>query len=434
VPEFQRPTGTQDILPPESSRWDAMVARFAVTVEAAGYGLVLGPLFEDVALFQRVGESTDVVRKQMYDFEDKGGRRIALRPEVTASIVRVYVDKRPTAPWKVWSVGPNFRYESPQAGRYRQFYQLDIEAIGSADPDLDVEIISLGWNFYAALGLRQVTLLLNSLGDGACRPAYRELLRSYLDEHRGELCDEHKVRLDENPLRILDCKDPACVAVTANAPRQLDHLCEPCQAHFDRVRRGLDSLGIPYQIDSRLVRGLDYYTRTTFEYVALALDAAQNAIGGGGRYDGLVEEMGGPPTPGIGFAVGIERILLACDAEGVLAAADVAPVLDVFVVDFAGGESAVTLTAELRAAGLRADRAFDGRSPRAQLKAADRSGARLALIVGPDEAASDRVAIKDLRGGEAGEAGQDTVTKADAVAEVRRRLGKRPASAPNVTK
>jgi histidyl-tRNA synthetase len=210
--------------------------------------------------------------------------------------------------------------------------------------------------------------------------------------------------------------------VTANAPRQLDHLCEPCQAHFDRVRRGLESLDIPYQIDSRLVRGLDYYTRTTFEYVALALDAAQNAIGGGGRYDGLVEEMGGPPTPGIGFAVGIERILLACDAEGVLAAADVAPTLDVFVVDFAGGESAVTLTAELRAAGLRADRAFDGRSPRAQLKAADRSGARLALIVGPDEAASDRVAIKDLRA-EGDDASQKTIARAEVLDEVRRRLG-----------
>ena len=422
MPAYRAPIGTRDVLAPESSRWEVLVARFAEVVEAAGYGLILTPIFEDLAVFQRVGESTDVVRKEMYDFEDKGGRHIALRPEMTASVVRAYLQHRPTTPWKTWQVGPNFRHESPQAGRYRQFYQVDIEAIGSADADLDVEVISLGWNFYASLGLRQVELLLNSLGDGTCRPGYRELLRAYLDARRGELCDEHKLRMDDNPLRVLDCKTPACVAATADAPRQLDHLCEPCTVHLARVKAGLEALAIPYRIDTRLVRGLDYYTRTTFEYAGLALESAQDALGGGGRYDGLVGEMGGPDTPGIGFALGLERILLACDAEGVLAAGDTVVPLDVFVVDFAGGDAARDLTARLRGAGLRADRAWDGRSPKAQFKAADRSGARLALVVGPDEAAAGTVAIKDLRAD--GDGRQDTVAQADAVEAVRARLGR----------
>jgi histidyl-tRNA synthetase len=421
--QYRAPIGTRDVLSPESSRWEAAVARFAATVERAGYGLIVTPLFEDLAVFQRVGESTDVVRKEMYDFEDKSGRRIALRPEMTASIVRAYLQNRPTTPWKAWQAGPNFRYESPQAGRYRQFYQLDLEAIGSADADLDVEIIALGWDYYAELGLRRVELLLNSLGDGVCRPAYRELLRAYLDARRGELCDEHKVRLDDNPLRVLDCKTPECVSATADAPRQLDHLCEPCTAHFTRVKAGLGAVGVPYRIDSRLVRGLDYYTRTAFEYAGLALESAQNGVGGGGRYDGLVGELGGPDTPAIGFALGLERTLLACDAEGVFGVEDIQVALDVFVVDFAGGDAARDLTARLRAAGLRADRAWDSRSPKAQFKAADRSGARLALIVGPDEAASGTVGIKDLRtGGQGGADSQDTVTQAQVLETVMARL------------
>ncbi|HEY2303198.1 MAG TPA: histidine--tRNA ligase [Acidimicrobiales bacterium] len=416
--EFRSPIGTRDVLAPESHRWEALVVAFGRAAERAGYGMILTPLFEDLAVFQRVGESTDVVRKEMYDFEDKGGRQMALRPEVTASVVRAFIQHRPTVPWKAWYVGPNFRYESPQAGRFRQFYQLGVEAIGSADADLDVEVIVLGWRFYADLGLRRVSLSLNSLGDDTCRPAYRQALLRYLDLRRSELCDEHKARLEDNPLRVLDCKKPECVAATEDAPRQLDHLCEPCSAHFERVKAGLESLGVPYRIDTRLVRGLDYYTRTTFEYAADALETAQNAIGGGGRYDGLVEEMGGPSTPAIGFALGVERILLACDVEGVLPATGAGP--DVFVVDFAGGAAARDLTFALRDAGLRADRAFDNRSPKSQFKAADRSGARLALVVGPDEAAAGTVSIKDLRAGAGG--GQDAVAVTDLVDEVRRRL------------
>jgi histidyl-tRNA synthetase len=394
------------------------VAVFARVVEGAGYGLIITPTFEDVGVFHRLGDSTDVVQKEMYEFDDKGGRRLALRPEMTASVARAFIEHRPPLPWKCWYGGSNFRYERPQAGRYREFHQVGIEAFGSADPDLDVEVMALGWEFYAAVGIQRRELLVNSLGDGTCRPAYRELLLAYLESHQSELCEEHRARLGDNPLRILDCKRPACQKVVAGAPRQLDHLCDDCAAHFARVIAGLDALHIPYTIDSRLVRGLDYYTRTTFEYAGLALQSAQNALGGGGRYDGLVGAMGGPETPGVGFALGVERILLAIQAEGDAARVAAGRGLDVFVVDFAGGDAGRDLTAALRAAGLQADRAFDGRSPKAQFKAADRSGARVALIVGPDEAANGTVGVKDLLG----ESDQVTVARAAVIEVVRQRL------------
>jgi histidyl-tRNA synthetase len=420
VAELRNPPGTFDVMPADSAPWEAMLAIFAQVVEGAGYGLLITPTFEDIAVFQRMGESTDVVRKEMYDFEDKGGRHVALRPELTASVARSFIQHRPPVPWKAWCAGSNFRFERPQAGRYREFHQLDIEAFGSEDPDLDVEVISLGLEYFRRLGVTRVELLLNSLGDGNCRPAYRELLLRYLREHRDELCDDHRNRLEENPLRVLDCKRPSCQAVVAGAPLQIDHLCEPCQEHFARVKAGLEALGIPYRIAPLLVRGLDYYTRTTFEYAGLALESAQNALGGGGRYDGLVSAMGGPDTPGVGFALGIERILLAVDAEGSTRFLGSGRGIDVFVVDFAGGQAARDLTAKLREAGLRSDRAFDNRSPKAQFKAADRSGARLALVVGPEEAESGKVGIKDL----AGDSEQITVDGADVVEEVLRMLGR----------
>jgi histidyl-tRNA synthetase len=418
VPELRHPPGTFDVLPAESLRWERLVAVFARVVQAAGYGLILTPTFEDVAVFHRLGDSTDVVQKEMYEFEDKGGRRVALRPEMTASVARAFIEHRPPLPWKAWYAGSNFRYERPQAGRYREFHQVGIEAFGSADPDLDVEVVALGWEFYTAVGIERRELLLNSLGDGTCRPAYRELLLAYLESRQGELCEEHRARLGDNPLRVLDCKRPACQKVVAGAPRQLDHLCDDCSAHFARVTAGLDALQIPYTIDSRLVRGLDYYTRTTFEYVGLALDSAQNAIGGGGRYDGLVGAMGGPETPGVGFALGVERILLAVEKEGDRAGLGAGRSLDVFVVDFAGGDAGRDLTASLRAAGLRVDRTFDGRSTKAQFKAADRSGARVAVVVGPDEAAAGVVGLKDLHGS----GDQITVPRADLIDAVQQVL------------
>ncbi|MDQ4090182.1 MAG: histidine--tRNA ligase [Actinomycetota bacterium] len=411
--EFRAPVGTRDVLAPESARWEQLVALFAGQVERAGYGLVLSPMFEEVGVFERVGEGTDVVRKEMYDFEDKGGRRVALRPEGTASVVRAYVQHRPTPPFKAWYAAPNFRYERPQAGRYRQHHQLGVEALGTDDADLDVEVGALAWSICAAVGLSRVTLLLNSLGDDVCRPAYLEALRAFLAG--ASLCDEHLATYEVNPLRVLDCKRETCRVATDAAPRLVDHLCEPCAAHFARVRAGLDSLGVTYVLQPRLVRGLDYYTRTTFELAAEALDSAQNAVGGGGRYDKLAEALGGPATPGIGFGLGIERLLLAADAEGVFPVP--ASAVDVWVIDTTGGTAALALTHELRAAGISADRSFDARSMKSQFKSADRSGARLALVVGENEVAAATVALRDLRAGD-----QETVDRADVVQHVRKRL------------
>ncbi len=391
------PSGTHDVLWPESTRWEAVLSAFAARVEAAGYGMTHTPIFEDVRVFRRgIGEGSDVVGKEMYEFEDRGGRHLALRPEGTAPMVRAFVQHRPPLPWKAWYATPAFRYERPQAGRYRQHHQLGVEALGTADADLDVEVVWLADRFYRSLGLATFELRLNSMGDQVCRPDYLDLLRTYLRQRQDQLCDEHRQRFEANPLRVLDCKRPGCRAATEGAPALVDHLCDPCRDHFVRVRVGLDVLGVPYQLDHRLVRGFDYYTRTTFEFSSQALDSAQNGIGGGGRYDGMVAMLGGPPTPGIGFGLGIERILLACDAEGVFA---VAPQpLDAFVVDVVGGDAGRDLTAQLRQAGLRADRAFDGRSMKSQLKSADRSGAVVALIVGPDEQAAGTVTLRPLRG------------------------------------
>ncbi len=413
--EFRAPIGTHDVLPPESARWQRLVAAFAAMAGRAGYQLVITPIFEDLAVFQRVGEETDVVRKEMYDFLDKGGRRVALRPEGTAPVVRAFVQHRPLVPFKAWYAAPSFRYERPQAGRYRQHHQLGVEALGTDDPELDVEVVALAYRACRAVGLEGVRLLLNSLGDDACRPAYLEGLRAHLAERRQGLCDEHRDRYEANPLRVLDCKREACVTTTAGAPRLADHLCDACADHYRRVREGLKGLGVTFEEAPRLVRGLDYYTRTTFELQSPALDAAQNALGGGGRYDKLAEELGGPPTPGIGFGLGVERILLAADAEGVFPAPT--STAAVWVVDTTGGEAATAVAHQLREAGVACDRSFGGRSMKAQLKAADRAGARLAVIVGEREKAAGTVTLRDLATHE-----QDEVTREELVKMVEERL------------
>ncbi|MGI9021709.1 MAG: histidine--tRNA ligase [Acidimicrobiales bacterium] len=413
--DFRSPTGTHDVLAPESTRWRNLVVHFGRTVGLAGYGLVVSPMFEEVGVFERLGEGTDVVGKEMYDFRDKGDRHLALRPEGTASVVRAWVQHRPPLPFKAWYVAPNFRYERAQAGRFRQHHQAGVEALGPTDADLDVEVVALAVSVVGGLGLTNVELLLNSLGDDMCRPGYTATLASFLDGRRDQLCHEHRARALDNPLRVLDCKRETCRTATADAPRSIDHLCDACRAHFARVRAGLDALGVGYTIETRLVRGLDYYTRTTFELAARELTSAQNAVGGGGRYDGLAEALGGPPTPGIGFGLGVERLLLACDAEGVFPAPTAT--VDVFVVDTTGGHEALGLTHELRRAGIAADRAFDARSMKAQFKAADRSGAPLALVVGEREQAEATVTVRDLTSGD-----QETVGRRDVVAHVKKVL------------
>jgi histidyl-tRNA synthetase len=352
-------------------------------------------MFEEIGVFSRVGEGTDVVRKEMYDFLDKGERHLALRPEGTASVARAFVQHHPTTPWKVWYAAPSFRYERPQAGRYRQHHQLGVEALGSADPDIDVEVIALLWDFYAAIGLRQVELVINSMGTAEDRRTYIDSIRGWLRGRLDQLDPADAEKVDAHPMRVLDSKRPVTIAAIGDAPRITDHLSPDAVVHFDRVRAGLTALGIPFRIEPRLVRGLDYYTHTTFEFISHALDAAQSTIGGGGRYDGLVESLGGPPTPGIGFGSGIERVLLTCDAEGVGTPA--LAMIDVYVLDTTGGEAARDLTVELRRAGVSADRAYDGRSMKSQMKSADRSGARFAVIIGSDELEAGTVTVRPLR-------------------------------------
>ncbi len=412
------PTGMHDVLWPESVRWEDTVVRFATMAECAGYGLVLTPIVEHEAVFNRgIGEKSEVVGKEMYVFEDRDGQLMALRPEGTASVARAYVQHHPVPPWKAWYVAPLFRHERPQQGRYRQHTQLGVEALGVADADLDVEVVTLAHDFFWSLGLRQVTLKLHSMGDATCKPGYVALLGSFLAARVEQLCPAHQVRHLENPLRVLDCKTPECRAATEDAPHFLDHLCDACAEHFARVRRGLEALGVAYVIDHRLVRGFDYYTRTTFEFAAEALDAAQNGIGGGGRYDGLIEVLGGDPTPGIGFGIGVERVLLACDAEHVFStdAALAGHPLHAYVIDTAGGEASVVLTAEIRRAGLRADRSYENRSMKSQIKSADRSGALVALVVGPKEIEAGTVGFRPLRRDEP----QRDVPRAGVVAELR---------------
>ena len=409
---FRAPIGTQDVLPPASARWQALIATFAGVAERSGYGLVHGPLFEDLGVFQRLGAGTEVVRKEMYDFHDKGDRHLALRPEATASVARAFVQHRPPTPWKVWCVTPAFRYERPQAGRLRQHHQVDVEAIGAADPDLDVEVIALGASYLSALGLQRWHLAINTMGTPADRAAFTSVLQGWLRERAGQLAPDDREKIESHPLRVLDSKRDETRAVVGEAPRMAEVLDPASLAHFDRVQRGLRALGIPFTIEPSLVRGLDYYTHTLFEFQSEALDAAQSTVIGGGRYDGLVEQLGGPPTPGIGFGSGIERMLLACDAEGVFGEPEA--VLDVFVVDTTDGSAARDIAHELRAAGLRADRAFDGRSMKSQMKAAGRSGARVAVIVGEQEAADGTATVRDLQRGE-----QKVVSRGEVVGLVR---------------
>lgn len=417
MPTFATSPGTRDILAPEASRWRAFQQVFADVVEPAGYAHIIPPMFEDLGVFLRVGETTEVVTKEMYDFDDKGGRRIALRPEQTASVCRAFVEHRPVTPWKVWYAGPNFRYEKPQQGRYRQFDQVGIEALGPDDPQLDAEVIALAMQFYARLGLRQVRLSVNSLGDSGDRDRYAEALRQHFAAHEANMSAESRATLQRNPLRLLDSKRSEDAPLIAAAPKMAEFLSDAAVQHFASVQSALRKAGIEFVVDDRLVRGLDYYRRTTFEFVSTALAAAHTAIGGGGRYDGLVAALGGPETPGIGFALGLDRTLLACDAEGVFGAP--ASRVEVFVVDITGGEQATVICDALRAAGVGADRAYEGRRMKAQMKAADRSGARLAVIVGDDELVANTAIIRTMDGGS-----QQSVQRDALVAEVQEALGR----------
>ncbi|BBZ04844.1 histidine--tRNA ligase [Mycolicibacterium chitae] len=409
-PSFQGPKGVPDYLPPDSAQFVAVRDGLLGAARRAGYGDIELPIFEDTALFARgVGESTDVVSKEMYTFADRGERSVTLRPEGTAGVMRAVIQHgldRGALPVKLCYSGPFFRYERPQAGRYRQLQQVGIEAIGVDDPALDAEVIAVADAGFRSLGLDGFRLEITSLGDDTCRPAYRELLQDFL--FKLDLDDATRARAEINPLRVLDDKRPEVRAMTADAPVMLDHLSDSARTHFDSVLAHLDALRVPYQINPRMVRGLDYYTKTTFEFVHDGL-GAQSGIGGGGRYDGLMQQLGGQDLSGIGFGLGVDRTVLALKAEGKEVGATSR--VDVFCVPL--GEQAksalVVLAAELRAAGVRVDVAYGDRGLKGAMRAADRSGARLALVAGDRDIEAGTVGVKDLGAGEQVDVPADTV-------------------------
>lgn len=419
MPDFQAPKGVPDYLPPESAEFVAVRDGLLTAARRAGYGDIELPIFEDTALFARgVGESTDVVSKEMYTFADRGERSVTLRPEGTAGVMRAVIEHgldRGALPVKLCYAGPFFRYERPQAGRYRQLQQVGVEAIGVDDPALDAEVIAVADAGFRSLGLDGFRLEITSLGDETCRPQYRELLQDFL--FRLDLDDATRARAQINPLRVLDDKRQHVRDMTVDAPVMLDHLSDVAKGHFDTVLAHLDALGVPYVINPRMVRGLDYYTKTTFEFVHDGL-GAQSGIGGGGRYDGLMSQLGGQNLSGIGFGLGVDRTVLALRAEG-------KPVgehtrCDVFGVPL--GEQAklelARIGAQLRAAGLRVDLAYGDRGIKGAMRAADRSGARVALVAGDRDIAAGTVGVKDLSTGEQIDLPVDSV-----VGEVRSRLG-----------
>ncbi len=392
---YRAPKGTYDILPPDSAAWVEAERVFLDLAARYGYGLVLTPLFEATELFSRgVGEDTEVVEKQMYTFTDKGGRSLTLRPEATASVVRALIQSGGVVgTFKGSSWGPMFRYERPQKGRTRQFLQADIEYVGEAAPGADIEVIEFGYRYLQELGVRNVEVRLNSIGDAEDRSAYRSELIAYLESRRDELSDDALRRMYDNPMRVLDSKADALVV--AEAPTPTEQLSVKAADHFAAVRRGLEDAGIPYRIVPTLVRGLDYYNRTVWEYVPLGFEAAQNSVGGGGRYDSLFERLGGRPTPAVGLAMGLDRILLAREQDEPI------PSLDAYVIVAAPERrsDAVALVRRLRGAGLRIDAVAGDRSVKAQFKAADRSRAANAVVVG-EEWDEGRVTARDLATGE----------------------------------
>lgn len=393
------PRGTKDILPGAVNGWRYVESVLRDVCREFNYQEIRTPIFEHTELFQRgIGDGTDVVDKEMYTFNDRSGRSITLRPENTAAVVRSFVENKLYAepmPLKVFYIGPMFRYDRPQAGRMRQFHQFGVEAMGSPSPVVDAETILLAITVLKRLGLKDLKLKINSVGCPKCRPQHRTLLQDYFRPHLKELCEDCQSRFDRSPLRILDCKVDHDKPFMAGAPKITDSLCEECHDHFEMVKKLLDEAGVDYEVDSTLVRGLDYYTKTAYEVQYSPL-GAQSAVGGGGRYDGLVEELGGPSTPGVGFAMGLERIILALEKQGLLKSEKEA--IDVFAVvpDEGGTADAFKAVMTLREAGYSCDMNQIGRSMKAQMKQADRTGARFALIFGEEERSRGAVTVRNM--------------------------------------
>ena len=397
---YAAPRGTDDVLPDEWPYWKHVRDMGERVCERFGYGRIETPMFENAGVFLRTaGFGTDVVEKEIYLFEDRGGERLALRPEGTATVMRAYIEHGMSSlpqPVRLYYIAPNFRYDRPQAGRYRQHTQLGVEAIGDAEPLVDAEVIDLQATLYRQLGLGGVTLKLNTIGDQVCRPGYVDALRAYYRPHLDTVCADDRVRFEKNPLRLLDCKEERCQPIIAGAPRLRDYLCDACRLHFERLLAYLAGLGIPYTLDERLVRGLDYYTRTVWEFHP-AEEGAQSSIGSGGRYDGLVELLGGTPTPGVGFGTGIERLILNLKRQE--AGVPPAPRLALYIAHLTpeGAVEALRLADAVRLAGSEAIVAPEGRSLKAQMRHANAKDARYVAILGAQELASGEATLRDLK-------------------------------------
>jgi len=417
------PKGTADMLPDVAVVWEHMQRTAQTLFVRYGYQPVYTPMFEHTEVFTRgIGEATDIVSKEMYTFEDKGARSITLRPEGTAGVVRAALEHNLAANGqaaKLYYAGPMFRYERPQKGRMRQFWQIGVEALGMAQPSADAEVILMLMRYFEALGIPRdsMRLLINSMGDEKCRPVYRDSVAEYIHAHADELCDECNRRAETNPLRAFDCKNDGCRIVMASAPLMRDELCDECAAHYAAVKALLDDMGVVYVEDPSLVRGLDYYTRTVFEVQVDAGLGSQNAIGGGGRYDRLMEQYGGASTPGLGFALGFERTMLALQAAGVTPAGPAVAEVYVAQVDDSVSATVFALAQSLRDAGVAVEVDHQGRSLKSQFKQADRLGARFVVVVGPDELAADEVTVRDMRTKE-----ERRVPLAEMVAQVRQAL------------
>jgi len=393
------PRGVHDVLPQDAYKWQHVFDNAQNTARVFGYKQIRFPVFEDTALFTRsIGETTDIVEKEMYTFKDKGGRLLTLTPEGTASVARAYIQHNVQGMWKVFYTAPVFRYERPQSGRYRQHYQFGIEAIGSLDPALDVEVMSLAINFYKSLGLKNLYLSLNSIGCPDCRKKYKEYLVTTFEAQKENICPECQSRLYKNPMRLLDCKSQKCKEIVKGVDKISDYICDGCKEHFNKVKFYLEKMNIPYKMDPFIVRGLDYYTKTVFEVISESL-GAQNTLCGGGRYDGLIKELGGKEIPAVGFGAGIERVILVMEEEKVeILKKDMT---DIFIVTIGENvyENAVEALYELRSAGISAEMAYDKKSVKTQFKAADNLNAKYCLVIGEDEIKKGVYILKNMTDG-----------------------------------
>lgn len=391
--------GTNDILPEESSKWQFVESKMLETALQFGFKEIRVPVFEHTEVFLRsVGDTTDVVQKEMYTFDDKGGRSITLRPELTAGVIRSAIEKglvNGALPQKLCYIGGCYRYEKPQAGRLREFHQFGVECVGASAPNADAEVISLAKSVLDNIGIKNISLEINSIGCPECRKEYHKALKEYFSANAENLCDTCKDRLDRNPMRILDCKSPVCKEIAENAPVVIDYLCDDCREHFEKVKAHLNAMGIDFKVNPKIVRGLDYYTRTVFEFVSGDI-GAQSTVCGGGRYDGLIGQMGGPQTPSLGFAMGIERLMMVLSAQN--AELPEAPTCDLFIATL--GDNAVlkasALCYELRDEGYKAQTDICGRGLKAQMKYADKIGAKFTLVLGDNEVESGKATLKNM--------------------------------------